>query len=827
MVIGTASLAGWIFNIQFLKSGWPGLVQIKANTAVCLLLLGVALLLRKQQIKETRVRILISQLMAGAVAAIGLASFGEYLFGWDLGIDQVLFVERANAVGTVRPGLMAPLNAVNLLLLGLSIVLLDWTTRGRLWPSQILSFIAGLLSLFNLLDFILAPRELHTYTSLPAAVALVVYSLAVICARPGFAYGPDSRVADSIFQRWFFQGVAAEHGRPLRYGGAVALAVVAAILRDVMERSFGGVPPFFTFYAAILLAAVLGGAGPGILATALSSAIAAYFFLDPPGIGVGKLSDVILLAFFSLTGVGISALAETLGRTRSRSAEVLRRSSSYARSLIEASLDSLVTISPEGKITDVNKAAEDATGVQRITLIGTDFGSYFTDPEKARASYRRVFDRGQVKDYALAIRHVSGKITEVLYNASVYRDEKGAVAGVFAAARDVTELKSQQRDLELSEQRFRSLATATAQIVWTADANGQVLVDMPTWRDFTGRSFDELRGSGWLADLHPEDRERTMAVWLDALRSRNIYETEYRLLRRDGQYRAVSVRGIPVLETDGTVREWVGTCTDITERKRAEQELDGYRRHLEELVAQRTSEIQTTNKRLEGANAELETFAYSVSHDLRTPLRAVDGFSRILMEDYAATLDAEGQRIIGVVREATKKMAQMIDDILAFSRAGRLELSVGPIDMGDMVREVLKTLEPFLAGSGVKLEVQDLPDSRGDAPMMQRLWTNLLDNAIKFTRTKPGGVVAVGSQAGEKEIIYYVKDNGVGFDMQYAHKLFGVFQRLHGVDEFPGTGIGLAIVKRIVERHGGRVWAEGKVGQGATIYFALPNGGKV
>ncbi|HSP66544.1 MAG TPA: ATP-binding protein, partial [Bryobacteraceae bacterium] len=378
----------------------------------------------------------------------------------------------------------------------------------------------------------------------------------------------------------------------------------------------------------------------------------------------------------------------------------LRRVSRYSRSLLEASLDPLVTISPEGKITDVNQAAEDATGVPRTALIGTDFASYFTEPERAQAGYRQVFDQGQVTDYALAIRHVSGKITDVLYNASLYRDEKGSVSGVFAAARDVTE------------------------------------------------------------------------------------------------------------------------------RKRVEQELAAYRQHLEEMVAQRTGELQTTNKRLEGANAELETFAYSVSHDLRTPLRAVDGFSRILIEDYASKLDAEGQRIVNVIREATKKMAQMIDDILAFSRAGRLQLSMEAIDMEELVREALKSLQPVLAGGNVKVEVQPLPGSHGDASMIQRLWTNLLDNAIKFTRCKPGGVVEVGSQAGANETIYYVKDNGVGFDMQYAHKLFGVFQRLHGPEEFPGTGIGLAIVKRIAERHGGRVWAEGKVGQGATIYFALPNGGK-
>jgi light-regulated signal transduction histidine kinase (bacteriophytochrome) len=261
-------------------------------------------------------------------------------------------------------------------------------------------------------------------------------------------------------------------------------------------------------------------------------------------------------------------------------------------------------------------------------------------------------------------------------------------------------------------------------------------------------------------------------------------------------------------------------------RMLAEQEFAVYRQQTEELIAQRTAELRTSNAKLESAYTELETFAYSVSHDLRAPLRAIDGFSRILTEEYAPNLDSEGRRIIGVIREGARKMAQLIDDILAFSRVGRQEIAPGVIDMDQAVRNALKDLAPALAGWDVKVVIQPLPVFHGDAPMIQLLWVNLLDNAVKFTRAKSGGVIEVGAQAGAKENVYYVKDNGVGFDMQYVHKLFGVFQRLHAQNEFPGTGIGLAIVKRIVTRHGGRVWAEAQTGLGAAIYFALPNTGK-
>ena len=361
----------------------------------------------------------------------------------------------------------------------------------------------------------------------------------------------------------------------------------------------------------------------------------------------------------------------------------------YTRSLIEASLDPLVTISADGKITDVNKAAEAVTGRSREDLIGSDFSDYFTDPEKARAGYRRVFAEGTVNDYELAVRHTSGRVTDVLYNASIYHDADGNVAGVFAAARDVTE------------------------------------------------------------------------------------------------------------------------------RNRIEAELARHRQHLEELVIVRTEELAAANK-------ELESFAYSVSHDLRAPLRAIDGFSQILLEDYTDRLDAEGKRLLQVVRDGATRMGLLIDHILGFSRISRQEPAMSDTDMGALVQETLRELAPVMAGRSIDVIIGPLPHVHGDPQMLRRVWTNLLDNAIKYTGSKPNALIEVGARPADGETVFFVKDNGVGFDMHYAEKLFGVFNRLHSADEFPGTGIGLAIVKRIVARHGGQVWAEGKVGEGATFHFTLP-----
>jgi signal transduction histidine kinase len=243
------------------------------------------------------------------------------------------------------------------------------------------------------------------------------------------------------------------------------------------------------------------------------------------------------------------------------------------------------------------------------------------------------------------------------------------------------------------------------------------------------------------------------------------------------------------------------------------------RRQAEELdarVRERTAELQSANK-------ELESFSYSVSHDLRSPLRAIDGYARILAEDHAARLDDEGLRVLGVVREEAAHMGRLIDDLLAFSRLGRQALASAPLDMQAVVREVVQ--EVASQYPGVQVELHELPRARGDRALLKQVWMNLVGNAFKYSSKSAAPRVAISGTARDAETEYVVSDNGAGFDMRYADKLFAVFQRLHRAEEFPGTGVGLAIVQRIVARHGGRVWAEGKPNEGARFGFALPNGG--
>ncbi|HJW86714.1 MAG TPA: ATP-binding protein [Candidatus Brocadiaceae bacterium] len=249
------------------------------------------------------------------------------------------------------------------------------------------------------------------------------------------------------------------------------------------------------------------------------------------------------------------------------------------------------------------------------------------------------------------------------------------------------------------------------------------------------------------------------------------------------------------------------------------------------------AKLGAINSELSAANKELESFSYSVSHDLRAPLRAIDGFSNIILEDYRDRLDDEGKRLFSVVRENAKKMGQLIDDILSFSRMGRLETSMQEIDMEQLVKEVYQELATSVPERKIQFNLKSLAPAYGDRPMIRQVIANLISNTLKFTKGREAAVIEVGTITGdmeyggvgkavENENIYYVKDNGVGFDMKYVDKLFGVFQRLHSAEEFEGTGIGLAIVKRVITRHGGRTWAQGKVGEGTVVYFTLPAGRK-
>ena len=358
---------------------------------------------------------------------------------------------------------------------------------------------------------------------------------------------------------------------------------------------------------------------------------------------------------------------------------------------------------------------------------------------------------------------------------------------------------------------------------------------------------DAILGRG-LFDVFPDNPADPVATGvanlrasLDRVRAQRVADTmavqKYDIRRPESEgggfeERFWSPTNSPVLDTKGELAYIIHRVEDVTEFVRLKTIGSEVRTRAEKMEAEvylRAQEVAEANRhlarlaaQLESSNQELESFSYSVSHDLRAPLRVIDGFSLALLEDYGPSLPTEGQNLLARVRQQAQRMAQLIEDLLEFSRLGRKPLDVTSVDLAALVQAVVQELQQANADRTVAVTVAPLPPAMGDRALLRQVLTNLIGNAFKFTRQRPDAWVEIGSRDDNGERVYYVSDNGAGFDMQYASKLFGVFQRLHPAADFEGTGVGLALVQRIILRHGGRVWGKGQVNEGATFQFTLP-----
>jgi PAS domain S-box-containing protein len=478
----------------------------------------------------------------------------------------------------------------------------------------------------------------------------------------------------------------------------------------------------------------------------------------------------------------------------------------HSRSLIETSLDPLVTISREGKIADVNQATELVTGVAREQLIGSDFSAYFTEPKEARKVYEQVLAEGSIRNHPLVIRDISGKLTDVLYNATVFKSDAGEVEGIFAAARDVTERKRAELALQVSEDAFRTLAELVPQLVWISTCSDLGIYFNQRWVDYTGLTLEESYGKGWYTAFHLDGRQPALDVWKGVATIGNTNRFESRLRARDGHDRWFLISRVPLTDGAGRVLKWFGTCTDIEDLKRSEEAL---RKITADLVR---------------SNADLEQFAYVASHDLQEPLRMVASFTQLLGQRYKGKLDADADEFIGFAVDGAHRMQALVNDLLAYSRVGARGKEPAAVDLEQVLQRVLTNLQIRLEESGGQVTHDPLPTVLGDETQLWQVLQNLVGNALKFHGSEPPRV-HVSAQEIEDEWQFSVCDNGIGIEPQFAKRVFVVFQRLHSRAEYPGTGLGLAIAKKIIERHDGRIWMESEPGKGSTFYFSLPKKG--
>ncbi len=561
--------------------------------------------------------------------------------------------------------------------------------------------------------------------------------------------------------------------------------------------------------SVLALVAVVAGAvgGPAVgLVTALAGGAVYAATVASLGARGEWPATIASIALWAAAALVSATLADALRAQGKR----LRGAAIYARSLLEASLDALVTIGPDGQITDVNAATERLTGVPRQELLGTDFSRYFTDPEEAQAGYHRAFSQGHVIDYPLAVRHSSGGVTDVLYNASVYYDEDGAVTGVFAAARDVTERKHAEEQLRESEQRFRTVADLTYTWEYWITPDERFLYMSPACERISGYRREEFIAEPGLSAriVHPEDRQ----LYSEHVRdghgesTPDVAEARFRIVRRDGQVRWIAHLCRPVYGEDGTFLGRRASNRDVSDQLRAEEAL------------------KSEKEELARSNAELEQFAYVASHDLQEPLRMVASYTQLLARRYEGQLDDDADEFIGYAVDGATRMQQLISDLLAFSRVGTRGKPPVVMESQAAYDDAVTNLALAIEESGAEVSADSLPAITGDHIQIVQLLQNLIGNGVKFHGQRTPKV-HVAAEPRDGEWLFSVADNGIGIDAQYYERIFVIFQRLQGRQEFPGTGIGLALCKKIVARHHGRIWVESEPGHGTTFYFTIPRQG--
>jgi PAS domain S-box-containing protein len=470
---------------------------------------------------------------------------------------------------------------------------------------------------------------------------------------------------------------------------------------------------------------------------------------------------------------------------------------------------------PTGEMS-VNQAFCDMLGYSHDELIKTKWQdiSYHDDIELTQNILKSLLS-GE-KDSARFLKryiHKNGTIVWTDVGTVLRRSEKGKPLYFLTAISDITERKRAEDELRLQSEIMSHMAEA----VYLVKMHDGIIV-------FANSKFEELFGyqQGEMIGKHvsivnaPTDKspEETSKEIMESLAEKGYWKGEVKNIRKDGTS-FWTYASVTIFDHSAFGEVLISVQRDITDRKIAESQIRQLNEELESRVIQRTEQLQA-------ANRELEAFSYSVSHDLRAPLRAIHSFTTILQQDYGKVIDEEGNRICNIIETSSVRMGQLIDDLLAFSKVGRTGLEHVIIDMELLAKSVYSELSTPEEQKRITFTVERLEAASGDSVLMRQVLTNLLSNALKYTSKNETANIKIGSESGDKEIIYYVKDNGVGFDMKYSNKLFGVFQRLHSAKEFDGNGVGLAIVQRIIHRHEGRVWAEGEKGNGATFYFALP-----
>jgi PAS domain S-box-containing protein len=515
-------------------------------------------------------------------------------------------------------------------------------------------------------------------------------------------------------------------------------------------------------------------------------------------------------AIYSENGEPLRMTGLSIDVTERRQAEEAR---SFLAAIVDSSDDAIIGKDLESKVVSWNAGAERMFGYSEAEMVGKPITVLLShDRPDEEAKIMAEVKRGAIRHLQTLRVRQDGKAIEVSLTVSPIRNARRDIIGVSSIARDITEQQRARAALE----RHATVLREQAQMLDLANVLARDLDDriilwntgmekMYGWSkaEAVGRLSHEL-----FRTILPQPLEKIRA----ALFEKGRWEGELRHFRKDGRQLVVASQWVVHIDDRGKPAAILEVNNDVTARKEAEDQVRRMNVELEERVEERTAELRA-------ANHEMEAFTYSVAHDLRAPLRHIDAFSRILHEDFGSELPEEAQRYLANIRQGSRNMSQLVDDLLNLARVGRQELKRLPTSLNAIINDVKDDLDRETRGRQIKWHIEHLPMIECDAGLIKQVFTNLLSNAVKYTRPRAAAQIEIGLRKINGETAVFVRDNGVGFSMKYADKLFGVFQRLHRQEEFEGTGVGLATVERIVRKHGGRVWAEAELDKGATFYF--------
>lgn len=500
--------------------------------------------------------------------------------------------------------------------------------------------------------------------------------------------------------------------------------------------------------------------------------------------------------------------------------EAMARSEERFRILVDSVHDyAVVMLDSEGRVVSWNPGAERIYGHRAEEIIGRPFHELYP-PEGVRqkvpgSELSVALEQGRHQGEGWGLRK-NGTQFWAGVTLTALRAADDALRGFGLVVRDLTERAKVEATLRESEERFRLLVEGVQDYaILMLDPQGRVTSWNSGAERLKGYRADEVIGRHFSIFATPEAVAAGLPeMELEQTRKNGRHHDEGWRVRKDGSRYWASVILTALRDERGELRGFAKVTRDFTERKRVDDEIRALNSELEQRVRDRTAALEAINK-------ELEAFSYSVSHDLRAPLRGIDGFGKIVLERYGPALDEQGRHYLQRIRAGTQRMGRLIDDLLRLSKLSRAELKWAPLDLSEMAKEVIAELSKVEPERQVKLVVSESLSARGDAQLLQVVLENLLGNAWKFTRKTQDARIEVGRETCANEECFFVRDNGAGFDMEYAGKLFAPFQRLHDMTEFEGTGIGLATVQRIIARHGGRIWAEARPDHGATFWFTL------